>query len=202
MNTKQYAYTIWCSCCTHFLEYFILLFVLLFKVSHLALKGTYSYTAQEIRLTSSQLLGTEPWLLSKLKLEISREKANKSRAIKMFPSELRKIPALWSVHTVFFLRASKHEAVPEFCIVRNTSFVFVFVFERTRQHALLKGYLQSPRSQVTSIIQMRTSKAKKPKKQNHTNKAFQTKKISQASLSPSISLPSKISNNSKQTCFS
>jgi len=60
----------------------------------LALKGTYSYTAQEIRLTSSQLLGTEPWLLSKLKLEISREKANKSRAIKMFPSELRKIPAL------------------------------------------------------------------------------------------------------------
>lgn len=61
--------------------------VLLFKISYLALKSTYSYAAQQIRLTSSQLLGTDPDTCRKSRLETSRQKPNKRRAIKKFLSD-------------------------------------------------------------------------------------------------------------------
>lgn len=86
--------------------FFYLFFYLRFHIWHW--KKLNSYAAQQIRLTSSKLLGIDPWLCSKSRLEIPREKANKSRAIKMLLSELRKVLALWSVHTVFLLCASKH----------------------------------------------------------------------------------------------
>lgn len=45
---------------TAYISWNIFFYVFLFKISYLALKSTYSCAAQQIRLTSSQLLGTDP----------------------------------------------------------------------------------------------------------------------------------------------
>lgn len=177
-----------CSYCTHFLEYFLLLFVLLFKVSYLALKGTYSYAAQQIRLTSSKLLGIDPWLCSNSRLEIPREKAHKSRAIKTFPSELRKVPALWSVHTVFLLCASKH--LSSTWILKHK---LCMCIRKDRKACI---------AQVVSTITKASSHLHYTDAKKQCKPPPQTKKVSEASLSSYISLPSKTSSNSKQTCSS